>query len=329
MKRLAYVLLAACASESEPAPTSELAPPEVGTGFQLDEGKFQLEPGLEGLYCMRLAIPDEYSTEPMYVREIESRLPGGTHHFFMAYRQDAIAGSKPCFDTGALVTVAESDAHDGGGGKILFLSGEGAYKYALPEGYAFYLPTAGGHFVTSHHVLNATDHERDMYGVFNIHTAKAEQVTHPLNSFNCLLHDIWVAPRSTNTVSATCVAPFDLDLVVLSSHAHQHLKKFEMKVGGDVIYTSKDWDSPSIVTLDEPLHLAKGAGIDFSCTFENRGDEWIVFGTGEYGEMCAIMSNYAFPKNRPNEVPPSLGTVIYQDGASAELIETTDIDGPF
>ena len=328
MRAAVIIVLAACAGESTPV-SSTLEPPAPGTGFQVDEGAFSLAPGVEGLYCMRLAIPEDYAGGPMYVREIESRLPAGTHHFFMAYNTDEIAGSQPCFESGPLVSTAEADQHDGGGGKILFLSGEGAYDYALPDGYAFYLPSGAGHLVTSHHVLNASDEPRDMYGVFNVHTARAEQITHPINSFNCLLQDIWIAPHSSGTVSATCVAPFDLDLVVLSSHAHQHLRRFEMKHEDKVIYTSRDWDSPHIVTLDEPLHLEKGDGIEFSCMFENSGDEWIVFGTGDYGEMCAIMSSYAYPKNRPHEVPPSLGTIIFRDGGSAELVETTDIDGPF
>ena len=91
MKRL-LVLLAACASET--TTTSDLAPP--ADGFQLDEGKFVVEAGSEGLYCMRLAIPDG-DDGPLYVRELESRLPVGTHHFFMAYKEDHIDASRPCF----------------------------------------------------------------------------------------------------------------------------------------------------------------------------------------------------------------------------------------
>ena len=328
IRAVAIVVLAACASEPAP-PSRELAPPAPGTGFQLDEGTFTVDPGVEGLYCMRLAIPPEHGDGPLFVRELESRLPIGTHHFFMAYRTDAIAADQPCFERGALVSTEEADDHDGGGGKILFLAGEGAYRYALPAGYAFHLPTAAGHLVTSHHVLNASDSPREMYGVFNVHTAAPSEITHPLSSLNCLLRDIWVAPHSTSTVSATCTAPFDLDLVVLSSHAHQHLERFEVEHAGRVIYTSDDWDSPEIMTLAEPLALAQGDGLTFRCTFENTGDEWIVFGTGDYGEMCAIMASYAYPASRPHDVPPSLGTIVFRDGGSAELVETTDIDGPF
>ena len=326
--------LAACASEAPPT-SDELEPPPDGLGFQLDEGRFVAAAGQEGLYCMRLPIPASYGDGPLFVRRIESRLPLGTHHFFMAYRTDGLDAPEPCFPGGALVSVDEADAHDGGGGKLLFLSGEGAYEYALPDGYAFHLPSAAGQMLTSHHVLNATDATLDMYGVFNVHTAPAADIAHPVSSLNCLLQDIWVAPHSTATVSATCSVPFDLDLVVLSSHAHQHLERFEILLHdgtatvGDPIYESEDWDSPAIVTLDEPLRRRAGEGLTFRCTFANDGDEWIVFGTGEYGEMCAIMSNYAFPPERAGEIPPSLGTIVYRDGFSAPLVETTDLDGPF
>lgn len=326
MRGLACMLvLTACASDAAPPTSTDLEPP--AQGFQLDEGTFTVEPGVDALYCMRLPIPEAHGDEPLYVRQIDSRLPDGTHHFFMAYRTDPVDAETPCFPGGALVTTEEADAHDGGGGKMLFMSGAGAYSYALPDGYAYYLPSGRGHMVTSHHVFNSTDEPLAMYGRFNVHTAT--DVTHPINTLNCLLQDIWVAPHSESTVSGTCTAPFDLDLVVLSSHAHQHLRHFEILVRDEPIYTSKDWDSPDIVVLDEPLSLAAGEGITFRCTFRNDGDEWVVFGTGDYGEMCAIMTSYAYPKHRPNELPPSLGTIIYRDGHSAPLVETTDIDGPF
>jgi hypothetical protein len=328
-RAVVLVVLAACASESAPPPPSPLVPPEPGKGFQLDEGVFEVPPGEEGLYCMRLPVPAEYGEGPLFVRQIESRLPVGTHHFFMAYREDHVESRVGCFPQGAYVSTEEADEHDGGGGKLMFLSGEGEYSYTLPDGYAFYLPTGLGHMVTSHHVLNAGDSTREMYGLFNVHTIPALEATHPINQLNCLLQDIWVAPHSEQTVSGTCIAPFDLDLVVLASHAHQHLRKFEMLHAGELIYESRDWDSPAIVTLQQPRRMRAGEGLEFRCTFRNDGSEWIVFGTGDYGEMCAIMSQYAYPPDRVNEVPPSLGTIIYTDGLAAELVETTDIGGPF
>jgi hypothetical protein len=325
----AVLVLAACGDPAVAPPPTELAPPAEGRGFQLDEGDFELAPGEEGLYCMRLPVPSSYGDAPLFVTQIESRLPVGTHHFFMAYNTETVDEQVGCFPSGAYVSTEESEQHDGGGGKLMFLSGEGEYSYTLPAGYAFYLPSGAGHMVTSHHVLNVSDETRMMYGRFNVHTAPAEEIAHPINQLNCLLQDIWVAPHSESTVSGTCTAPFDLDLVVLASHAHQHLRRFEMLLDGETIYESTDWDSPDIVTLAEPRRMHAGDGLEFRCTFRNDGAEWIVFGTGDYGEMCAIMNQYAYPAERTGEVPPSLGTIIYRDGLAAELVETTDIDGPF
>ena len=138
MKLAACAMLAACTTpDNAAAPPSELVPPPEGTGFQLDEGTFDVAAGEEGLYCMRMPVPASYGDGPVFVRQIESRLPIGTHHFFMAYRQDHVDAQTGCFESGPYVSTETAEAHDGGGGKLMFLSGEGEYSYALPDGYAF------------------------------------------------------------------------------------------------------------------------------------------------------------------------------------------------
>ena len=47
------------------------------------------------------------------------------------------------------------------------------------------------------------------------------------------------------------------------------------------------------------------------------------------GVIVEVEPQRAYPTSRPFEVPPSLGTIIFRDGGSGELVETTDIDGPF
>ena len=57
--------------------------------------------------------------------------------------------------------------------------------------------------------------------------------------------------------------------------------------------------------------------------------------------MCAIMNAYAYPRDRPHELPPSLGTINGDpvfcsvlgdrccDEDICELIDTTDFKLPF
>src|SRR3954471_22786800 len=122
MRWLAVCALAACASEATPPPPpTPLEPPAPGAGFQLDEGTFDVAAGEEGLFCMRLPVPASYGDDPVFVRQIESRLPIGTHHFFMAYRTDHVDEATGCFPSGSYVSVDEAGQHDGGGGKLMFL----------------------------------------------------------------------------------------------------------------------------------------------------------------------------------------------------------------
>src|SRR5687767_7105314 len=110
--RWVIAALAACGGEAS-APRSPLEPPPPGTGFQLDEGAFTIEPGQEGLYCMRLPSPAECGDAPVFVREIESQLPIGTHHFFMAYRGDHVDAATGCFESGPFVSTTDAEAHGG------------------------------------------------------------------------------------------------------------------------------------------------------------------------------------------------------------------------
>jgi hypothetical protein len=325
------VLAAACSS----AP--DLEPPERGRGFQVREERFLVPGGRDAVYCMNYPMPADYGHGPQFVTGVESRLPALTHHFFMAYDETERSEAAPCLPGGPLTfgdVERAADPH-GDNGKMLFISGEGEEAYFLPAGYGLYLPTGRGHMSTSHHVLNTTELDAQLDGVINIHTAPRDEIHHPVNILNCLLTDLHVPPKTRAAIGGTCLAPWALDLVVLGSHAHQHLDRFEMRffdgerTGDAPFYVSADWDSPEIVTLDEPIHLEAGQGITFTCHYDNRTDHALEFGVGDFGEMCAIMSAYAYPADRPNEVPPSLGSLVYEEGITILLFDTTEIDGPF
>ena len=331
-----------CGSEGTPEPVPADRPtlpvPAAGEGFQIDEGAFAVDSGREALFCQRFPVPSSYGDGPMFVRGVESRLPSGTHHFFMSYEPGELATPEPCVGDAPLVLVDEVAAeenHDAVDGKLAFTAAVGEDAYTLPEGYGIFLESGRGHFTTSHHILNLTAERAEMYGVFNVYTAPAEEVVHPVNILNCLLRDVEIAPHETATLEATCTVPFDVDMVVLSSHAHQYLRRFEMRVFDgeetlpEVIYESLQWDSPAIVPLAEPLRLGAGQGLTFSCEYANPTDQPITYGAGELEEMCAIMSAYAYPPDRPGEVPPSLGGVVFTEGGDTELIDTSDIDGNF
>jgi hypothetical protein len=337
------LLCAACGSDPVPAPGSgvpvTLAPPAEGEGFQIDEGTFSVAPGREALFCERYPIPAAYGDAPVFVRGIASRLPAGTHHYFMSYGEEPLAAPEPCVGDDPLLYLDDPSVEQGAqhavDGKLAFTAAVGEDEYMLPDDYALYLETGLGHFTTSHHALNFTEASQSLYGLVNVYTAPQDAVRHPVNVLNCTLRDISIAAHSQGELSGTCTVPFDLDMVILSSHAHQYLTRFEMRVFDgektlpDVIYESTQWDSPAIVPLAEPLALKTGQGLTFTCHYDNATDQEIVYGAGQFEEMCATMSAFAYPADRPFEIPPSLGGVVYTSGTAEPLFDTSDLGGPF
>jgi hypothetical protein len=337
---IVFALVLACgvAADKDKEETTLAPPPEEG-GFQLELGPFKLAAYTEALYCLKIPIPAPYSETEFVIAGIDSDLSVGTHHFFMAYSPEPLAKEEPCVGDSPLVPFendlenSERPEHEGlSEGKLVFGAGVGEYSYRMPEGYGLAI-SGGGHFVTSHHVLNLTDNEVDIHGRFNIYTRPLDATPHPTNILNCDNRDIYVEPQSEVAITGTCTVPFDLDLVLLGSHAHEYLTLFETRIYDgkntldEVIYTNEQWDSPNIVVMDTPISLKRGMGITFTCHYRNHTDHPLTYGFGLYGEMCASMNAYAYPKDKTHEIPPSLGTIIFNRDRPVTLIDTTELEG--
>jgi hypothetical protein len=124
----------------------------------------------------------------------------------------------------------------------------------------------------------------------------------PAQAYSCSLPNRTVYVETSGTVSttSTCLAPFDLDVVTLSSHAHQDLVKFETRMYDGtltlpaVLYTT-DWESPVVAHPATTIHLKAGQGVTFTCHFANATTSPIGFGLTATSEMCAAMASYAHP----------------------------------
>src|SRR5262249_14415459 len=151
---------------------------------------------------------------------------------FLAYDKGHLDAAQPCVGSTPLVDphdpAFKQEGHDAVDGKLAFIAPVGEDHYNLPDGYALYLETGLGHVTTSHHVIDFQSTALSMYGTYNVYTSPKTDVEHPANILNCLLRDISVMPHSEADLTATCTVPFDLDMVILSSHAHQFLTKFTM-----------------------------------------------------------------------------------------------------
>jgi hypothetical protein len=118
--------------------------------------------------------------------------------------------------------------------------------------------------------------------------------------------------------------------VLLASHAHAHLTRFTLqKYDGtrtlpDLLYESKEWDSPQIIGLDTPLHLKKGEGLTYTCNYNGPA---VFSDTTEKAdaEHCAVFTAYSYPPDRPNELPPQLTGLESQPGQVTEAFPSLSV----
>jgi hypothetical protein len=340
---LGLVASMGCASDGAGEAMTELPEIDPAEGFRVDVGRFEVNSGDEIIYCVRIPIPERFQGRDIALLGWDWDLPPHTHHFFMAYSREPFPSPGeepvPCDGVDPIVPVTGGatgifgEVDRLGEGKILFGAGVGIGTNRHTSDSFGTVMAEGGHLVTNFHVLNASAARAEMYGLFNLYVRDAADVPFPISALNCLTMDVEVEPRGSRAVTATCTVPFDLQLVTLSSHAHNHLVKFETRIyDGEqtlsgVIYESRDWDSPAIEAQAEPILLRQGQGLTFTCHYDNDQDVWIQFGFGVENEMCATMNGYTYPPDRPHEIPPNLGAIIVINYAGpVELLNTDELN---
>jgi len=316
------------------APVDEQGfPTDDCEGFVLDEGTWELQPGEDVDYCVRIPMPEGFREQDLVVTGWAWSL-GTTHHYFMEYSPNPFPGDSdepvPCNTDGSQGTFTLLNSANTEGSKLVFAAGEGS-GYISTGGDSGRYMEAGGHFRTSHHVINSTPEPIQIDAKFKVCVKPAELVPHPISSLVCNTIAIDVPEGVDGDAIGSCTAPFDMDLKILSSHAHQHLNKFTIQkyAGGrtmpEVLYESTDWDSPDIDYLTEAVHLKQGEGITYTCNFKGptvfRDDVSLPD-----ADHCAAYMGYAYPAGeRDYEPPPSLMGLSFLPRQAVEA--TNSIEG--
>jgi hypothetical protein len=283
----------------------------------VDEGTFTVPPGQEVVYCVRIPMPADFRGEDLALVGWDSDVTAPMHHYFMFYDTAPTSGTSPvpCQGSSPLVPAQSAGLNLFSMGTLLFVAGTGTGSSQARPGYGAVL-ARNGTFVTNHHVINATAQPLTVGAKFTMKVARATDIPHPTRALSCQTVDINLPAQATTDVTATCLAPFDLDVVSLSSHAHQDLVTFETRMYDGtttqpaVLYSSSQWESPAVEELTTPLHLRAGQGLTFTCHYDNTTSAAIGFGLTASTEMCAAMNAYAYPAAMTNKVPPMLGATI-------------------
>lgn len=97
-------------------------------------------------------------------------------------------------------------------------------------------------------------------------------------------------PRHTETSSARCRLPFDLDLIYSWPHMHRRGREFHAALlRGDErvpILDLESWDFTQQLTYPIEVHARAGDVIETTCVWQNDTDEYVLPGLFTKDEMC-------------------------------------------
>ena len=221
-------------------------------------------------------------TEPIAVRAGQGFQATGGHHVVVYWGTETQPeGTHECTDA----DMIKLHVLTGGGAE----AGNGIIN-SLPAGGVFNVP-AGAQLVMNIHALNASSEPVDTQAVVNLYYGDSS--LKPLTSYYVTGTDITVAPHSTGSFKASCVAPRDFDIVRALAHMHEWGTRAVLSIDdgtGEKQYYDKpgsadfSYNPPWIdFPTDKPLHVAKGTTISVMCEYNNNSADPLLFPT----EMCA------------------------------------------
>jgi hypothetical protein len=288
MMLVSLVVLAACSSSSStsaPATAADgtslvhgftVAAPQSGVIQVVSAPITAVPPGADTEYCYFSKLIPETDT---VIKATQSMQSIGVHHV-AAYWTTRVQPEqvRPCTED----DMASFQLLGGGGG------GESANGVVstLPDGTAFKVH-AGGQIVVNTHIINVGKTAIDAQGAVNLILGDPSLQTLQMLYFTNTSFSI--PPRATQTASASCPVPHDLQVIRVLGHMHQWGTHNQLTAGDKVLYDKPGagdfaFNPPPVdFPLATPYVIKSGDKVEAQCTWNNTTDQAMTFPT----EMCA------------------------------------------
>jgi hypothetical protein len=135
---------------------------------------------------------------------------------------------------------------------------------------------------------------------------------HHLQPIDVVGRNFEIPPGQTTVYIGDFVAPFDLNVAMVSSHQHQTATREVITpiLGGVVqepIYENRRWNEPHLRWLDPPIHLHPGDRLRLRCEWFNTTDHTLYFGNSANDEMCNLNAYFFHDVEIPAEQRRTLG----------------------
>jgi hypothetical protein len=245
-----------------------------------------LAPGQEWERCHLLKLD---LAAPLHIERIVARA-SGMHHLVVqtigVAFEDAV---EPCF------SAPERLMDTGEAPRVLFSMATGATEseLAFPDGYGFRVEPRQ-QLMIDFHALNFRIEDRPATVTIELYGSAEPPAAGEIGYAILNNTDVDLPPGVPGEVVMHCTAPFDVELVSLTTHMHMLGRSSQVKfVGGardgELIHTSGDWNDGGMTVFDPPLRIAAGDTIEVRCDYRaHEGDASVGFGPSASDEMCQI-----------------------------------------
>jgi len=253
--------------------TPDAAPPDILLHY-----RDPVDPGVEGVKCIDVPGP----AQDTWVTGWHVERHSGTHHVGVAIRR-----------VGAPYLTPTKCSLDPAIDEGILLSTQPVLDFTLPGGAAILVP-AGASLIIETHELNSAPEPVEASVDFKLHTtAKPERSAYLLA---LLAGGTNVPPATTKTLTSTCYAPRDLQILALTSHTHAHSTAVTATLNGKAVYSSTTWAEPAAPTFDPPLLVKMGDAMTWSCTVANTTAATLTqCQNRDTCEMCEVLGYAIMP----------------------------------
>ena len=265
------------------------SPDARGRAITVRFAPFDVQPDTDRTTCQYLTLGNRKGTD---VKRLTIRAPRTGFHQVNLYAYlgsdrdprwvtDGVVDEDGCFEVGP-------PDFGNASGALIGAVREGTC--ALPPGYAVTIdPEQPVRIITR--VFNPSDHVRRTAVRLKIVPTAASAVSHHLEALDSVLLGSDLPPRATAAQPADFIAPFPMNVVMLSSHQHRfgtHATVHPIVGGADLgqVYENVRWAEPPLTWLDPPIHLETGDRLRLRCEWNNPSDVAIHHGGSAKDEMC-------------------------------------------
>ena len=311
--------LNACTTESSvPADVPEgstdlriaLAPP--GYGYQITSTPHVVKAGTESTRCDVVRIDPIGDEKLVWLDQFESITSKHTHHMNVHVGAYSVADAYIGKGAGAALLGVDEGSYDCD--ELGDIMEQGSYPVypsqnthqtaVMPKGIAIpgIVPLL---MIIEHHFINTGEEDVYINAAVNFHRVDESEVEHVLTGFYGIGKDIDLPGNSEKIEAWTCKLNREINMVAISSHAHERQKCFTMNqyeketstVSDEPFFVNPSWDQPPIIFYErDEWTLREGDGVHWACHYRNPEDRMVVGGPSATDEMC-IFVGVGYPNN--------------------------------